>query len=205
MLSWIARRARRRRNAHDLYGSIVALSRSPVLYAELGVPDSVEGRFEILTFHLFTCLDRIAQFSGANIYLAQDLVDVFSAFRGPGPAPAGRRERPRFSTVVSHLPTEPATPGLAPPMCRGGPGISSQRALRNGSLLRRAAGEKSGNALAAALAGNIFSPADAPAKARCLANYVRGLQKSLSGTEISELEAGRISAPEASISGNRNA
>ena len=69
MLTWITRRAERRTNAHDLYGSIVALSRSASIYAMLQVPDTVEGRFEILVLHMFACLERL---NGEAPALAQD-------------------------------------------------------------------------------------------------------------------------------------
>jgi cytochrome b pre-mRNA-processing protein 3 len=56
MFSWITSRTRRRRNAQKIYGSIVALSRTPALYSDYGVPDTVEGRFEILVLHMFAAL-----------------------------------------------------------------------------------------------------------------------------------------------------
>ncbi|MFQ5626702.1 MAG: ubiquinol-cytochrome C chaperone family protein, partial [Methyloligellaceae bacterium] len=76
MLNWIARRARAKRNAHDLYGSIVALSRTPAIYDTLNVPDTAEGRFEILVLHIFVCLERM---NGKAALLAQDIVNLFFA------------------------------------------------------------------------------------------------------------------------------
>lgn len=179
MLNWIARRARRRRNAHDLYGSIVALSRSQVLYAQMGVPDTVEGRFEILLFHVFACLDRIGRIGSENSFLAQDLVNVFFA---------------DMDTTSRELGVGDMA---VPKKMRSLAAVYEERM----KTYRQAGEKKSGNSLAAALAGNIFSPADAPAKAPCLAKYVRDLQKSLSDTGITDLEAGRIRAPDTSMSG----
>jgi cytochrome b pre-mRNA-processing protein 3 len=34
-----------------LYGTIVAQARLPIFYTEYGVPDSVEGRFEMIVLH----------------------------------------------------------------------------------------------------------------------------------------------------------
>ncbi|MDH3580479.1 MAG: ubiquinol-cytochrome C chaperone [Hyphomicrobiales bacterium] len=79
MLEWLAQRRGRKRTAQDLYGSIVALSRQDGLYADFGVPDTVEGRFEILVIHMFLILDRLGQDSAQGNPLAQELVDAFFA------------------------------------------------------------------------------------------------------------------------------
>lgn len=77
MLDWLAQRRRRKRTAQNLYGSIVALSRQYELYAVYGMPDTVEGRFEILVFHMFLILDRLRQDGEQSKPLAQELVDEF--------------------------------------------------------------------------------------------------------------------------------
>ena len=38
-----------------LYGAIVAQARSPAFYADYGVPDTVEGRLEMIVLHLLSC------------------------------------------------------------------------------------------------------------------------------------------------------
>ena len=77
ILNWIAKRKQRKRNAHNLYGSIVALSRSPVLYSDLCVPDTLEGRFELLVLHVFVFLDRLRSAGVETRPLAQEVVDLF--------------------------------------------------------------------------------------------------------------------------------
>jgi len=79
MFSWITARTRRRRNAHNFYGSIVALSRAPALYSDFGVPDTVEGRFEILVLHMFAALERLGLEKGEQRNLNQELVNLFFA------------------------------------------------------------------------------------------------------------------------------
>ncbi len=76
MLTWLTNRAERRANAHNLYGSIVTLSRSPAIYDVLKVPDTVEGRFETMILHIFACLERM---NGEEPTLAQDVVNKFFA------------------------------------------------------------------------------------------------------------------------------
>jgi cytochrome b pre-mRNA-processing protein 3 len=42
-----------------LYGAIVAQARLPGFYRDYGVPDTVDGRFELIVLHLVLLLDRI--------------------------------------------------------------------------------------------------------------------------------------------------
>ena len=79
MLNWLAKRAKRKRNAHDIYGSIVTLSRAPALYTELAVPDELEARFEVLMLHVFLFVDRMQRDEEDLRPLAQDVVDLFFA------------------------------------------------------------------------------------------------------------------------------
>lgn len=75
-------RLRRRRsetsNSEKLYGAIVAQTRLPVFYRDLGVPDILEGRFGLLSLHLFTLLHRLKGEGADGLALAQDLMDRFS-------------------------------------------------------------------------------------------------------------------------------
>ena len=45
--------------AHSLYIALVEQSRQPVFYTYLGVPDSLDGRFELILIHLFLFLRRM--------------------------------------------------------------------------------------------------------------------------------------------------
>lgn len=79
ILTWISNRARRKRTAHEFYGSIVAAARNPSLYSELGVPDTLEGRFEMLVAHMFVFLERLGNAEDNDANLKQELVDLFFA------------------------------------------------------------------------------------------------------------------------------
>lgn len=79
ILNWILNRARGKRSAHEFYGSIVAAARNPALYSSLGVPDTLEGRFEMLTVHMFVFLERLGQAGENNGKTKQELVDLFFA------------------------------------------------------------------------------------------------------------------------------
>jgi cytochrome b pre-mRNA-processing protein 3 len=54
---WFARKPRDDRSA-EVYARIVAQARRPEFYAG-GVPDSLDGRFEMLALHLFLVLHRL--------------------------------------------------------------------------------------------------------------------------------------------------
>jgi len=62
--------------AASLYRSVVAQARQPVFYADFGVPDSVDGRFELLALHMFFVLHRLKSGDAAAAELAQVLFDT---------------------------------------------------------------------------------------------------------------------------------
>ncbi|KAB1075073.1 ubiquinol-cytochrome C chaperone family protein [Methylobacterium planeticum] len=65
----------RRRTVEALHLRINAASRQPALYTALGVPDSVEGRFEGLCLHVILTLRRLKRLPAPASDVAQDLVN----------------------------------------------------------------------------------------------------------------------------------
>ncbi|KAB1081193.1 ubiquinol-cytochrome C chaperone family protein [Methylobacterium soli] len=65
----------RRRAVEALHLRINDASRQPALYTALGVPDSVEGRFECLCLHVILILRRLKQLPAPAADVAQDLVN----------------------------------------------------------------------------------------------------------------------------------
>lgn len=61
-----------------IYGMIVAQAREPLFYQALGVPDTVNGRFDMVILHLWMVLRRMKAF-GDEKGLAQPLFDHFCA------------------------------------------------------------------------------------------------------------------------------
>ena len=47
-----------------IYGMIVTQAREPVFYRDLGVPDTVNGRFDLLVLHLWLVLRRLTRGRG---------------------------------------------------------------------------------------------------------------------------------------------
>jgi cytochrome b pre-mRNA-processing protein 3 len=78
MLSRLFRRDRRGEAiASSLYGAIVAQARKPALYAGLGVPDSVSGRFEMVLLHTILVTRRLASAGEAARQAGQGVFDRF--------------------------------------------------------------------------------------------------------------------------------
>ena len=65
------------RQAGSLYQSIVAQSRTPDFYTGYGVPDNLDGRFEMIALHTFLVLNRLKRDNPDAAPLAQALYDVF--------------------------------------------------------------------------------------------------------------------------------
>jgi cytochrome b pre-mRNA-processing protein 3 len=78
MLAWLKQLGNRRQTARSLYGSIVTQARRPCLYALWGVPDSIEGRFEMIALHLVIALRRLAAEGERGRRLARELTEVFA-------------------------------------------------------------------------------------------------------------------------------
>jgi cytochrome b pre-mRNA-processing protein 3 len=74
-MSWLRRDAARK-EAEAMYAAIVSQARRPQFYAELGVPDTLDGRFELVALHTFLVLRRLkARGEAGNS--GQSLVDLF--------------------------------------------------------------------------------------------------------------------------------
>lgn len=71
-------RRRRERVARELYHAAVTQARQPDFYARLGVPDTVDGRFDLVVLHSFLIMRRLGRIEGAKS-LAQALFDLMFA------------------------------------------------------------------------------------------------------------------------------
>lgn len=60
-----------------LYARVVELARRPGFYETLGVPDTVEGRLELVMLHVGLVFDRLSKADDASRALAQRLTELF--------------------------------------------------------------------------------------------------------------------------------
>jgi cytochrome b pre-mRNA-processing protein 3 len=64
---------------HAVYSAIVAQSRQPVFYAEWSVPDTVTGRFDMISLHIALLFRRLRGQTGPEREFAQAVFDLFFA------------------------------------------------------------------------------------------------------------------------------
>ncbi len=69
------------RRSHDragfgLYGNVVAAARDPYLYERLGVPDTLDGRFDVVGLHAFLLIRRLRVLPEPGPELAQAVFDA---------------------------------------------------------------------------------------------------------------------------------
>lgn len=89
-----------RKAAERLYAAAAAQARAPAIYARMDVPDTVEGRFELLTLHVILLIDRLKDGPAGAAAARQILFDVYvgnldAALRemGVGDLAVGKRMR----------------------------------------------------------------------------------------------------------------
>lgn len=160
-----------------LYGMIVAQARSTVFYADYGVPDTVQGRFELIVLHLVLLLQRLERTdAGVN---------------DPGRV-LGQRLFDRFCRDLDDNLREMGVGDLAVPkqMRRFGEAFYGRQAAYRAAL--GAAGERE---LEKTLARNIFAVVDVDHRAAGLARYARAAVRHLETAEEGALLAGRVVFP----------
>jgi cytochrome b pre-mRNA-processing protein 3 len=79
MLGWLKGRSLRRRTGQQLYERIVAQARDPGLYEACGVPDTMDGRLEMVLLHTVLVLDRLQSEGPAGQRLGQHLMEQLVA------------------------------------------------------------------------------------------------------------------------------
>jgi cytochrome b pre-mRNA-processing protein 3 len=73
MFGWLSSKRIAKSSAQTLYGEIVSAARNPIFYRDLGVPDTVEGRFELIAAHLSLVLHRLGQAGAPGATIARAL------------------------------------------------------------------------------------------------------------------------------------
>lgn len=170
------RRSAENRTIASLYGMIVAQARSPVFYAQFGVPDTVQGRFDLIVLHLVLVLRRLAKSDGQRLAGGQ----------------FGQRLFDTFCRDLDANLREMAIGDLAVPkhMRRFGEAFYGRQAAYLAAL--DAPDER---AFENALERNILSAAAAGGKTARLARYARALVGALDAQEADVLIRGEIAFP----------
>jgi cytochrome b pre-mRNA-processing protein 3 len=77
VLAWLRGGSDDSRKARDIYGAVVAAARQPRFYRDLCVPDTAEGRLEMLVLHLVPVLARLGREGGAGQERARLVTETF--------------------------------------------------------------------------------------------------------------------------------
>ena len=174
MISLPFRRASPGGNIDALYGMIVAQARSPEFYRGYGVPDTVDGRLDMIVLHLVLVLRQLTKAHGVLPAAGQRLFDRFCQdmddnFREMG---VGDLKVPKEMQKVAEA-------------------FYGRAKAYEGAL--------AGNdpaALEAAVARNVFGVTEPPLGARRLAAYMREASRRLSGQEAQSLARGELDFPD---------
>ena len=159
----VFRKDRVRSQAETLYAALAGQSRAPEFYAVAGVPDTPEGRFDLLAAHMFLVIDRLRRESPETDRLVRLVQEVFferldAALRemGVGDLSVGRKIRALSEAFYGRY-------------------SAYETGVRNND-----------GALGAALARNVLGSGDAE-QAEPLAAYVRAARSSLDAVPIDAL------------------
>jgi cytochrome b pre-mRNA-processing protein 3 len=177
-MSWLSRLFGRKAEAaaaERLYTAIVLQARQPAFYREGQVPDSLDGRFELVALHAFLAMRRLRAEGGAGTRLAQCLfdrmfVDMDESLReiGVGDLGVGRRVKTMakafygraaaYEAALSDPAAEPLEQALARNLYGTLAGRQGLPLAAMSRYLRRAAMEVEGQAGQALLEGRISFP-----------------------------------------------
>lgn len=162
---------RHERAGFRLYTAAVAAARAPMLYAGLAVPDTLDGRFDLVGLHVFLLIDRLRGAPPPGPALAQAVFDaMFSDMdmnlreMGVGDLSVGKKVRAMWEAF-------------------------------HGRAAAYAAPLEAGDAaaLAAALARNVWRGAPPPPDAaETLARLALAQRTHLAGQELERLAAGEV-------------
>jgi cytochrome b pre-mRNA-processing protein 3 len=170
------RRRPHERAGFELYGAAVGAARDPWLFAELGVPDTVEGRFDLVSLHVALLIRRLrTDADGRGPGLAQAVFDAMFADMdvnlremGVGDLSVGKRVRGLWEAfhgraLAYEAALDSPEPGalaeaLARNVWRGEPPVEAPRRLA--AVARGQAAQLAGQGMAALAAGRAaFLPA----------------------------------------------
>lgn len=164
---------RRQTQPAALYGQLVAQARRPVLYEAAGVPDTVDGRFDMIVLHAWLLFRRLGAEGDRGRALSQEIFELFLAdmegsLREMGVGDRAVPKKVKRMTEMFYGRVEAYDAGLGQ-----GP-----------------------EALARALARNILDDETRLAEGARLAAYASELAAALQRQEASDLLAGRLRFPE---------
>ena len=158
--------------AHALYERVILQSRQQPFYTILGVPDTTDGRFELLLLHMALLMRRLRQEREAGAELRQAL----------------------FDTLIFDLDQSLRESGVGD--LKVGPKLKVMGEAYYGRSKAYDDGLNNleNTELKAALTRNLYGTvaAPSPVAVESIANYMRSVMRNLNGQSGRDLRAGRI-------------
>ena len=172
ILSFSSRRADRQA-AECIYSAAVRAARRPDFYLECGVPDTLQGRFEMIALNLFIVLYRLMHSPGDDPNLARLVsealvVDMDGAFRemGVGDLSVPKRMRSLYRSFAGRV-------------------SAYKAAVEDGEA-----------AIAAALSRNVFPDGTEDRHVLLLSAYLRESVAAMRAADLSRLRNGDLPYPD---------
>lgn len=157
----------------EAYIALVAQARNPFFFTTLGVPDTLDGRFEVIVLHMFLLQHRLrADDEAFARFLSEAFFEEMDAsIRELGIGDSGVLHRVKRMGKAYHGRLQSYAAGLS---------------------------ETDDEALKAALARNLYGTVEAgdTAQLAAAAHYLRGMDAVLARTETATLTSGRYAWPE---------
>ena len=175
----IFRTAASREAAQKLYTAVVEQARRPAFYLHCGVPDTVDGRFDMIALHAFLVMRRLRPDAKRCRRLAQDLFDVMFADMDQNLREMG----------VGDLGVGPRVKAMV-------------RAFYGRAVAYDSSLAADGGALGRTLRRNLFrGTAPDAAEVEAMAGYVRREAGALEGVAVESLLAGEVAFGPAPVAG----
>ena len=172
VLDRLFRRRRDTRAVAEFYLKIVAQARLPAFYRDLGVPDTLDGRFDMVVLHVFLVMRRLkgqgAAAADRSRLLFEAMIDNFEKSlmeQGVGDSGVGRRIKTMARGIAGRI-----------------------------EVYDRALAEEGGQGLEVALDNNVYGtvPDVPPERLAAMAAYVRREAAGLEALPLDSLMAGDI-------------
>ena len=173
MLHFFSKSRHRPDHAASVYASVVEAARNRAFYARLGVPDTLDGRFEILSIMLHAVCRRLVHGNDPDTAFSRRItehfvVDMDSNLREIGVSDV--RVAKKMKTLYGAYSGRIAAYDIA---------------LASG-----------GNALEKAVARNVFPDGAPEGAAAALAAYIRAVETMLEGISTADIGDGHVAFPD---------